>query len=148
MHSFIFTTLTRIYWEFCLNIFKRQPLLGANIFYQVHFLVPKHMYFFIHITFSGLEQLKPSCDLSFIRLSDHSHSNNRKCNGNSKVLNCVIGRCSTCIHTAGTEQLPWKGNSALSAEFILVRQKSGWLFSVQCTMKAPSNALLLGPRTL
>lgn len=60
--------------------FKRQPLLGANILYQVHFLVPKKMYFFIYINFSGVEQLKPSCDSSFIRLSGHFHSNDLKYN--------------------------------------------------------------------
>lgn len=63
---------------------------------------------------------------------------------NRKVLICVIGRCSTQHNTLQElEQLPWKGN-ALSAESILVRHRSGWLFSIQCT----NQCLTLRPDTL
>lgn len=89
----------------------------------------KNTNFFIHINSSGLEQLKPSCDSSFMRLSDHFHSNDLKYNGKQKSLELCHWQMQHPAHCRTLqEQLPWKGN-ALSAEFILVKQRSGWLFS-------------------
>lgn len=79
-------------------------------------------------------------------LSDQFRSNNPKYNGKQKSLElCLTDAAPSTLQDTlqELELLPWKGN-ALSAESILVRHRRGWFFSIQCTQKAPTNALLLG----
>lgn len=69
---------------------------------------------------------------------------------NRKVLNCVIGRCST-QHTAGhlqeLKQLPWKGNEFQQNSFWWGTEVAG-SSQFGAPWKAPTHALLLGSHTL